>query len=96
MAVDKFGNSSSTNSSQERSAPDSVGGGVSPSYVDSNFVRKDGTSGFSGELEMNNHKNLEVQGPEPEDSDSVGVNKGYIDSRITTARDSIFQTASQT
>lgn len=96
MAVDKFGNSSSTNSSQERSAPDSVGGGVSPSYVDSNFVRKDGTSGFSCELEMNNHKNLEVQGPEPEDSDSVGVNKGYIDSRITTARDSIFQTASQT
>lgn len=72
------------------------GGGVSQSYVDTNFMRKDGSSSFTGDVSMNNHKINDLQSPAPGDPDDTATTKGYVDQSIADETTSIFQTAGQT
>ena len=72
------------------------GGGVSQSYVDTNFMRKDGSSSFTGDVSMNNHKINDLQSPAPGDPDDTAATKGYVDQSIADETTSIFQTAGQT
>lgn len=75
---------------------DGGGGGVSQSYVDTNFMRKDGSSSFTGDVSMNNHKINDLQSPAPGDPDDTAATKGYVDQSIADETTSIFQTAGQT
>lgn len=103
MPVNKFGVTTDSNGVRFRSGRSSGssqgvggGGGVSQSYVDTNFMRKDGSSSFTGDLSMNGHKINDLQRPEPGDPDSTAATKGYVDQSLVDETASIFQTAGQT
>lgn len=100
MPVDIFGNSDTTYHRLNPVSSTGGGGGgtsgVSQAYVDTNFIRRDGANGFTGELDMNNNKILGVTSPEPGDADTTGTNKGYVDGEIVSSRDTIYTTTSQT
>lgn len=102
MPVNKFGVTTDKNGNRVRSGGSSTtqndggGGGVSQSYVDTNFMRKDGSSSFTGDVSMNNHKINDLQSPAPGDPDDTAATKGYVDQSIADETTSIFQTASQT
>lgn len=95
FGVTTFGGESLRNNSSGNTST-AAQGGVSQSYVDTNFMRKDGSSSFTGDISMNGHKINDLQGPAPGDPDSTAANKGYVDQSIADEAASIFQTAGQT
>lgn len=94
VTTDAFGKPISSRVSVS-SSQSSGGVGVSQSYVDTNFMRKDGSSSFTGDVSMNGHKINDLQSPAPGDPDDTAATKGYVDKSITDETTSIFQTADQ-
>ena len=56
MSVDKFGRQSSGQSS-------AMEPGASARYVNNNFIRRDGSNDVEGEINMNNHKLINLSEP---------------------------------
>ncbi|MCG8374746.1 MAG: hypothetical protein MI700_14480 [Balneolales bacterium] len=101
MPVNKFGVTTDAYGNRIRSGgtitqSGGSGGGVSQTYVDTNFMRRDGSSSFTGDVSMNNHKIENLQAPAPGASDDTAATKGYVDQSIADETASIFQTAGQT
>lgn len=99
-SVNKFGQTifggGGISSPNTQSDNGGVTGGVSQSYVDTNFMRRDGSSSFTGDVSMNGHKINDLQSPASGDPLNTAATKGYVDQKIADETTSIFQTVGQT